>query len=91
VTSEFTQGGSAPLAALSMDSVSSPAMRPSFRPVDESVSSSSNSTAKVLTDDFVVKATDAALDDLFQSHDALETAVEVADGDEAFALLASGL
>jgi hypothetical protein len=97
VTAALTQGGSAPLAALSANSVGSPAMRPAFRPQDASVTSDARSLASLLADNVVFNAADkdAALDDIFQSHDLLETAVEsatgIADGDEAFALLGSSL
>jgi hypothetical protein len=96
VTDEFTRGGSAPLAVLS-GGVSSPTMRPAFRPKAEPFSSSSANAASVLDDNVAVTASDrdAALDDLFDSPDLLESGadedVSVADGDEAFALLGSSL
>jgi hypothetical protein len=97
LTAAFTQGGSAPLAAMSYSSVSSPAMRPSYRPPDQLATSDESTLASLLADNVVVNAADkdAALDDMFQSHDLLETAVDsatgIADGDEAFALLGSSL
>ena len=97
LTSQFTQGGSAPVSVLSLNSISGPVTRPAFRPQEDSVAFDAEYVVDLSGDDFQVRATDrdAALDDLFASQDLLDTAAEaatgLADGDEAFALLASGL